>query len=245
MENHRTEPHRIADAYTITLTDGPALDEAAYESVIRSDFQEHYADGRDIWTEERAMREVPRLLVEALSRARGGVGDAHVLDVGTGRGRDAEIVLAAGHRVTGIDLVSSPEWAVIGRREPGRARFLAVSASELEETGVYNAVLDNGCLHHQHPDGYPRYLRRIRELLCPGGLFTVSVFEAVGATGRLYTNGGQRLYREFTAEELHSLVTAHGFETVATHRVPRDIEGLTYLVGVYRVPGSAAPGTAR
>ncbi|WP_267244060.1 SAM-dependent methyltransferase [Streptomyces sp. PR69] len=232
------ESHRIASEYTIVPAVEPKVDEAAYEAVIRSDFQRHYADGRDVWTGEQAMREAPRLLLKALD----GVADAHILDVGTGRGRDAGILLDAGCRVTGIDLVAAPEWTAISGRHPGRARFLAVAASELTEDGAYDAVLDNGCLHHQHPDGYARYLRRVHELLRPDGVFTVSVFEAAGPAGRLYTNGGERLYREFTADELNSLVTAHGFEALTAHRVPRDAAGLAYLVGVYRARRGTAQG---
>jgi cyclopropane fatty-acyl-phospholipid synthase-like methyltransferase len=231
------DSHPIADRYTITPARTPQLDEAAYEDVLHSDFQDHYATGRDLWTGEQAMREAPRLLSGAL----GDTEDAHILDIGTGHGRDAEILLADGHRVTGIDLIASPEWEVLAARRPGRARFLVTPLTELEGAAEYQAVLDNGCLHHQHPDSYPRYLRRVRELLVPGGLFTVSVFQAAGDAGSLYVNAGKRLYREFTPDELHRLVTAHGFEPVEVRRVPRGTAGLTYLLGTFRRTADGDP----
>ncbi|MFF8960147.1 SAM-dependent methyltransferase [Streptomyces sp. NPDC014894] len=232
------ESHRIADQYTIVPAQTPPLDVAAYEAALLFDFQDHYARGRDVWTDERAMRETPLCLLGAL----GATPDAHVLDIGTGRGLDAEILLDRGHRVTGIDLVASPEWGAITARRPGRARFLTASATELTGVAEYDAVLDNGCLHHQHPDSYPGYLDRIHALLRPGGLFTVSVFRSATDAGRLYVNGGSRLYREFTAGELTGLVTERGFETVDLRPVPRGTAGLEYLVGTFR---ATAPGDAR
>ncbi|MEU8031666.1 class I SAM-dependent methyltransferase [Streptomyces sp. NPDC049099] len=230
--------HRIADRYSVSPTPAPPLDETAYADVLRSDFQDHYVNGRDVWTAEEAMREAPRLLLRAL----GDRADAHILDIGTGHGRDAAVLSAAGCRVTGIDLVESPEWAEITARSQGRARFEVSSLPDLDGTAVYDAVLDNGCLHHQHPDGYGRYLGRIHELLRPGGLFTVSVFQSADGPGRLFANGARRLYREFTEAELTELVTAHGFSPAEVRLVPRGTGGLHYLVGTYRA-ADASTGT--
>ncbi|MCD9194364.1 SAM-dependent methyltransferase [Streptomyces albireticuli] len=222
--------HPIADRYTVGRTRATPFDEAGYDAVLRRDFHDHYADGRDLWTGEEAMRRAPGLLMDAL----GGPGGARVLDLGTGHGRDAELLLAGGHRVTGVDIVASPAWEIISVEWPGRARFLATAVLDLPGAAEYEAVLDNGCFHHQHPGAYGPYLRRIRELLRPDGLFAVSVFHAADGAGGLYANEGDRLYREFTVEELTTLVRAHGFAPVATHRVPRAVEGLAYLVGIFR-----------
>ncbi|MFJ6737509.1 SAM-dependent methyltransferase [Streptomyces sp. NPDC091279] len=231
--------HQIADRYSVTPAAAPQLDESAYADVLRTDFQEHYVNGRDVWTAENAMREAPRLLLAALGER---AEPPHVLDIGTGHGRDAAILADAGCRVTGIDLVESPQWAALTARTEGRARFEACPLSDLTGTAGYDAVLDNGCLHHQHPDGYSRYLDRVHELLRPGGLFTISVFEAANGLGRLYANEARRLYREFTEEELTGLITAHGFEFVAVAQVTRGTEGLHYLVGTYRA--TDAPATS-
>ncbi|MEV5376682.1 class I SAM-dependent methyltransferase [Streptomyces nondiastaticus] len=232
------ESHSIADRYTVEQTEATPLDETRYADVLRSDFVDHYAGGRDIWTGEEAMRQAPRLLMDAL-RARAGADapgapEAHVLDIGTGHGRDAAILLAGGHRVTGIDLVASPEWETLTAGHPGRARFLATAALDLPGAAEYDAVLDNGCFHHQHPDAYGTYLRRIHELLRPGGLLTLSVFNATGGKGGLYANAGNRLYREFTEQELTALVGGHGFALVESHQVPRAVGDLTYLVSTFR-----------
>ncbi|GGX87568.1 class I SAM-dependent methyltransferase [Streptomyces hiroshimensis] len=232
--------HSIADRYTVERTDAAPLDETRYAAVLHSDFRDHYAGGRDVWTDEEAMRQAPRLLMDAL-RARPGAGagtgpgsPAHVLDIGTGHGRDAGLLLAAGHHVTGIDLVASPEWQTLAGRHPGRARFLATAALDLPGTEQYDAVLDNGCFHHQHPGTYGPYLRHVHELLRPGGLLTLSVFHAADGRGGLYANEGSRLYREFTEDELTGLAAGHGFALVDTRRVPRAVGNLTYLVSTFR-----------
>lgn len=235
--------YEIADAYTIAPAQAPPPDRSAYRAVLHSDFEDHYADGRDVWTTERAMRETPLLLMRALGgTASGDARDVlHVLDIGTGHGRDAGILLDHGHRVTGIDIVTSPEWPAVSEGRADRARFLTTSVTELKGEAEYDAVLDNGCLHHQHPHDFPAYLGRIRALLRPGGLYTVSVFQSAGERGRLFVNEGSRLYQEFTTAELTDLVTAHGFAPVTSHLVPRTTPGLNYLVGTFRRtdPGQA------
>ena len=231
------DKHEIADQYTIVPAQAPPPDRSAYHDLLHSDFQVHYADGSDVWTAERAMRETPLLLMRAL----GGTAPAHVLDIGTGHGRDAAILLDHGHRVTGIDIVTSPEWPTVTAGRPDRARFLTTSVTELEGSAEYDAALDNGCLHHQPPDDYPAYLARVRALLRPGGLYTVSVFQSADERGRLFVNRASRLYQEFTTGELTALVTGHGFEPVASHLVPRTTPGRNYLVGTFRAtePGQA------
>lgn len=223
------DTHRIAARYSILPVAAPPLDEAAYETVLSGDFEKHYSTGHDLWTAEKAMRETPRALLRALGEG----SDAHVLDIGTGRGLDARILLEAGQLVTGVDLVASEEWAQITARWPDRARFEATPFGEFTGDG-FDAVLDNGCLHHQHPDGYSRYLTQIHQTLRLGGLFTVSVFESPAGPGQLFVNDGNRLYREFTPQELTGLVTPIGFSVLDLSRVPRDVTGLHYLVATFR-----------
>src|ERR1044072_6886834 len=121
-------------------------------------------------------------------RALGGPAPAHVLDIGTGHGRDAAILLDHGHRVTGIDIVTSPEWPTVTAGRPDRARVPPTSVTELGGSagggapparpagarslpppgaerggsGEYAPPRDNGCLTHQPPDDSPAYLARVR-----------------------------------------------------------------------------------
>ncbi|KVD74025.1 methyltransferase type 12 [Burkholderia sp. ABCPW 14] len=217
------EPHYIDAQRTIAPVDGPLAAPHEYAAVLRSDFVSSYHDGRDVWTDEAAMRPASAILHEHLG------SPADVLDAGAGRGRDTAYFLEHGHRVTAVDLVEPPEWAQLSQRWGERVRFVASPVSELQGEAQFDGALDNGCLHHQHPDAYAAYLARVHALLRPEGLFTISVFEADGA-GRLYANHAQRLYREFTEPELVELLGAAHFTPVSSHRVPRPKAGLHYLV---------------
>ena len=206
--------------------------EAAYVHTLRRTFAERYASGRDFWTREPAMRRP----VEFLLRARGDRADRHVLDVGTGRGPDAIALLRAGHCVTGIDLAATPEWDAIKVRWGDRVRLVESGLLDLAPVPVFDAALDNGCLHHQHPDGVGRHVRRLVDLVRPGGLITVSVFRSASKTGALYLLDERRLSREYTGDELLALFGEAGASPLETHVLSRALPGEAgYLVATFRV----------
>ncbi len=214
----------IDEQRTIAPLRGPLLSPIEYASLLQSDFDTSYSDRRDVWTHEAAMRQAPIRLHAQL------VGARHVLDVGAGRARDTAYLLEKGHRVTAIDLVAAPEWAPLQQRWGDKVCFQTKGLLELDGSGVFDAALDNGCLHHQHPGSYPSYLARLHALLRPSGLFTISVFHTDDTQGQLYVNQAQRLYREFSEHELRDLLEAAGFARVDSELVPRTQPGLRYLV---------------
>ncbi|AOM42493.1 class I SAM-dependent methyltransferase [Xenorhabdus hominickii] len=222
-----TKPHYIDTQRVIVPVDVPSTAPHDYEEVLRSDFVSSYNEGRDVWTEEAAMQQASTILHAHLGRS------SDVLDVGAGRGRDTQFLLAQGHRVTAIDLVELPEWAQLVQNWGNQVLFSTTPVTNLDGENLFDGVLDNGCLHHQHPDEYIIYLRRIHELLRSTGLFTISVFESK-EPGRLYANKTQRLYREFTESELIELLHITHFTLVSVHRVPRPKAGLNYLVMTVR-----------
>jgi SAM-dependent methyltransferase len=205
-----------------------------YRQVLDTAFAARYRHGRDSWTEEPAMRRVLDAVLPDL------VADSHVLDVGAGRGRDTVALLAAGHRVTAVDLVAVPEWDAIVRHWGERVRFHAGNVVDLDVHGEFDAVLDNGCLHHQHPDDYDRYLATLRRALRPGGLLAVSFFvlTADARTGVLHVEEDGRLAYEFTVPEAVTLIATAGFRVVGQRRVPRSRPDRAYLVVVARRPGA-------
>ncbi|EEH25624.1 1,6-didemethyltoxoflavin N1-methyltransferase, partial [Burkholderia pseudomallei] len=157
------EPHYIDAQRTIAPVDAPLAAPHEYAAVLRSDFVSSYHDGRDVWTDEAAMRPASAILHAHLGRP------ADVLDAGAGRGRDTAYFLEQGHRVTAVDLVEPPEWAQLAQRWGERVHFVARPVSELDGEARFDGALDNGCLHHQHPDAYGAYLARIHALLRPDG----------------------------------------------------------------------------
>lgn len=204
-------------------------DVADYEQVMARRFAERYAEHRDPWTGEPAMSVITQMLCDTLADRQ-----AHVLDVGTGRGRDAVALARAGHTVTGIDVATVPDWAVLAGQWAGRLRFEAVGLLDLPATAAYDAVLDNGCMHHQHPDSYGAYLRRLADVLRGDGLLMVSVFASGDGRGSLYTSNDERLHRDFGEQELVDLVTSVGFTFEGSCEVPRGLLGLNYMVATFR-----------
>jgi len=217
------EAYYIDAQRTIAPVESPLATPPEYAAVLHSDFVSSYRDGRDVWTDETAMRVASAILHAHLG------APADILDAGAGRGRDTAYFLEHGHRVTAVDLVETPEWTQLAQRWGERVRFHTCPIIELEGSAGFDGVLDNGCLHHQHPDAYRTYLAHVHALLRPDGLFTISVFESDGP-GRLYENHAQRLYREFSESELSELLRTANFVPVDSQRVPRSRCGLHYLV---------------
>lgn len=225
----------IAPGLRTRFVDDTALEPLEeYRSTLTADFADIYRRGEDHWSSEDAMRETPRLLVEALGATARG---ARVLDVGCGRGIDVETLALLGARPVGLDLIASPDWPSVVDRCP-EAEFLTGDLVDLVESGAiepgsFRAVLDNGCMHHQHPDRIPAFLAAVRRVLLAGGLFVISVFGAGDAGGALTQNEAKRLFRDFTEDELVGLGRDHGFVPESVRAVARASE-LVYLVGVFR-----------
>lgn len=201
-------------------------DAGDYRSVLDRSFTARYQRSGDSWTDEPAMRRVLEVVLPGLA------ADSRVLDVGAGRGRDTEALLTAGHRVSAVDLVTVPEWDEIASRWGERVRFHVGNVVEVNPGGEFDAVLDNGCLHHQHPDDYLTYLGVLRGALHPGGQLAVSFFvlEPEAAKGVLHTEEDGRLAREFTELEATALIASAGFTVTGQWRIPRRRPQRAYLV---------------
>lgn len=171
-----------------------------------------------------------RLLLEHLSAG----GRKEVLDIGAGAGLDAEMLLLAGHTVTGVDLYPHPAWPSLTARWPGRARFESAYFSDwaLTRRESFDAVLDSGCVHHQQPEDYRRYLGLIYSLLRPGGVAAFCVYapeEEAAAAGCCEIVDVARLARYFTAGEFKALLEESGLRWIKSQHVLRSRCGQYYL----------------
>ncbi|HEV7805077.1 MAG TPA: methyltransferase domain-containing protein [Solirubrobacteraceae bacterium] len=202
-----------------------------YRPVLDEDFRRRYASGRDPWTDEPAMKAPVATLLAALP-----AGPHAVLDVGAGRGRDVTALLDAGHRVTGVDLVATPEWPRLREQWGKQVSLLEGSFLDLELPTRFTGVLDNGCLHHQHPDEHPAFLARIRDLLEPGGTAVLSTFtpDHEHEPSALWLTSDGRLNYEFSLLDLSRLAAGAGLRLADAVRVPRELHGLQYLVVALR-----------
>jgi SAM-dependent methyltransferase len=155
-----------------------------------------------------------------------------VLDVGAGRGRDALALLGAGHRVEAVDLVATDDWMAIEQAWPECATFIEGDVLAVPLGGPYDGILDNGCLHHQHPSAYAGYLAKLATHAKPGATLVVSFFTpADGRTsGGLWLQHDGRLTKEFTEAEVRALLRDSGWHAVDCAPVPRTSGKSHYLV---------------
>lgn len=204
-----------------------------YQDVLGSSFKASYNTADDVWSDEPAMRKVLPLLLEHLRP------DSHVLDVGAGRGRDTLQMLQAGHRVDALDLATTPDWMALTARWSERLSFIEGELLTVQLERLYDAALDNGCLHHQHPESYEAYLRKLWQCTLRDAVLVVSFFTPSDAAsaGTLWLQHDGRLTRDFTETEARTLLQTTGWEVEQTVVVPRQSGAHHYLVVVARRAG--------
>jgi SAM-dependent methyltransferase len=131
------------------------------------------------------------------------------LDLGSGPGRNALHLAAAGWTVDAVDL--SPTAVAWGRERAAAAgvevAFRCADAFAADLTGPYDLVYDSGCLHHLPPHRRVGYLALLDRCLAPGGHLGLACF-AAGAMGSdlpdadLYRHGRLDGGLAFTPEDL-------------------------------------------
>jgi SAM-dependent methyltransferase len=155
-----------------------------------------YADNAADYV-QHASRPAPQLL-DFMAKLPPG---ASVLELGTGNGRDAAAMLAAGFAVTPSD--ASPELAAEAQARLGcPVRIMAFH--ELDDVAAYDGVWANACLLHAPRAELTDDLALIHRALRPGGLLTAS-FKAGGGEGR---DQFGRYYNYPDAAELHAHLLA-------------------------------------
>lgn len=124
-----------------------------------------------------------------------------ILELGTGNGRDAAAMLAAGFAVTPSD--ASPELAAEAQVRLGvPVRIMAFH--ELDDVDAYDGVWACAALLHAPRDELSDDLARIFRALRPGGRLAAS-FKAGSGEGR---DQFGRYYNYLDADELHAHLTA-------------------------------------
>ena len=174
------------------------------------------------------MRGAAQLLLEHLP----AVDEHHILDIGTGRARDLEVFLEAGHRATGIDVVEVEEWARIRATWGDRVHLAKTPFQRFETTDRYTGALDAGCLHHQQVSEYHEYLSKLHELMVPGGRCVISAFTPPDdrPMGGAIVLADQRINRELSIYQLQQLLGNAGFRWLDAKRQPRDKLSSYYLL---------------
>ena len=102
-----------------------------------------------------------------------------VLDAGCGTGDTALFLAARGHRVTGIDFVAEAIRRARGKAAERRlsVEFLVKDALTLGDGGErFASVIDSGLFHVFSDDHRRRYVRRLAQVLGPGGRLFLMCF---------------------------------------------------------------------
>lgn len=140
---------------------------------------------------------------------RGLVPPGRALDLGSGPGRNALHLAAAGFSVDAVDLSPAAiEWAK-ERAGDADVRFMCGDVFALE-LGEYDFVYDSGCFHHLPPHRRVSYLSLLDRCLKPGGYFGIACF-AAGEMGSevpdadLYRQGRLEGGLAYTREALRSI----------------------------------------
>ena len=134
-----------------------------------------YADNAVLYS-QHALEPSPELAGFLAQLPPGGT----VLELGTGNGRDAAAMLAAGFAVTPSD--ASPELAQQAEARLGRpVRIMAFS--QLDDIAAYDGIWACAALLHAPADELTSDLARFHRALRPGGLFVAS-FKAGRGEGR-------------------------------------------------------------
>jgi cyclopropane fatty-acyl-phospholipid synthase-like methyltransferase len=157
---------------------------------------------------------------------------ARVLDVGCGTGLPTARQLAdAGCEVIGIDI--SDGMLQLARRDVPGATFHQLDVDDLPAKGMaesgYDAVVAFFSLLMLTREEIPESLRRLHDLLVPGGLFLLSMVEADIDAMPLQFLGNRVWVSGYLRDELRQVVTEAGFDVL-------DLRHLSYAPATTTVP---------
>lgn len=193
-------------------------------------FADHYLKSKDVWSEDLGLRRTTELLLKMLS------GRSRILDIGCGNGTDVRRILHAGHVVHGIDLVAHSRWVDIAAEFQKRVSFSVCGFQTFREEERFDAILDNGCFHHQTPEDQLLYLRKIAQLLLHGGIFAINVYTPrdAGRPGVLEKMADGRWARAYNLDQLEAAMALGDLRVLFFERVRSSVHGGSYLIALCR-----------
>jgi SAM-dependent methyltransferase len=130
----------------------------------------------------------------------------HVLEVGSGTGRDAAYIEAQGYTVFRTD--AAQNFVDYMARAGHQAKQLDIINETLDQT--FDAALANGVFLHFDDEDFAKAMGNIRTMLKPGGVFALSLHKGAFRGISDYKHSA-RYFREWTKQELDPLITELGF----------------------------------
>lgn len=168
---------------------------ATYERAAASWSQARASGGDDFWAAE--LGELSKLMPQG-----------RVLDIGSGHGRDARLLSAAGYQVSGVDI--SPALLELAKDGCPQAEFKVGSIYQLPfDDESFDAVWLAAVLLHLPKERAPQGVAEVKRVLRPGGAFFIAVKEGEGEK-LLADEFGERFFAYYQDDELQRLLSASG-----------------------------------
>lgn len=137
---------------------------------------------------------------------------AHVLDLGCGSGRDAQVFVERGFRVTGVDL--SKNLIALAQAVVPTADFLIMDMTKLDfPPDHFYGVWANASLLHLPKQEVPSVLRRLKHVMKPNGILHIALKKGEGES--LITDsrygGVQKYLALYSEDEIAQYLDEAGF----------------------------------
>lgn len=147
------------------------------------------------WTKAVRNREIPsrvRATDAAIVAAVDDLKPRTVLDLGCGEGWLAHALAERGYDVLGVDAIPA---LIEQAKTKGKAAFEVAGYEQITESGLggrrFDAVVINFALFGE--DSVPKLLRRMPDLLTPGGRLVIQTLHPVVANGdQIYADGWRK-----------------------------------------------------
>lgn len=122
---------------------------------------------------------------------------SRVLDVGSGIGRDASVLSEMGHRVTAVEPIANFRAAARRLHDSTNIEWVDDSLPRLSvfdnQPGQFDFVLASGVWHHLDDVEQQHAIRRLSHLLCPKGIFALSLRHGPAGVGtHVFPTDGQQ-----------------------------------------------------
>ena len=160
------------------------------------------------------------VLAFALTRLAETMPAAHVLEIGSGPGWDADVLEEAGLTVRRTDITQ----AFIDLQRSRGKEVDRLDAITDGLGGPYDAVVTLHVLQHVEPDDLPAVLAKVAGALRPGGRFLVSIPLGEGAGWEVGESGSPYYRALWTEAEFVKALARAGLQSEWTERAVQDEE---------------------
>jgi SAM-dependent methyltransferase len=172
------------------------------------------------------------LLISYLDRLADLVGNGHVLEIGSGPGRDADHLESRGVRVTRTD--ATPAFVQRLRASGHDARRLDARSDPLG--GPYQGVLADAVLLHLSRPQFEDVVQRARRAVVPGGVLAITLKEGDGAAWTRDKLAAPRYFTYWREPAVRETLDRAGWLVASVDHVPGSNAPWLYVLA------RAAPG---